>query len=296
MWYIKIYDFMITQLHLKGFELLVYAWYFAWQESGQTLNLNQGQVAEMLSMSRPQMSNIMKRLSDKGLVSYKNNNIVVTKFITSQNDESYKIYNSELQNLQLPVTKNITPSYKNYNFTINNNIKDNLKDNLKDCQIADATDGQKKSPKKPIEGDTKKEKLRKKKSPSIVTECRRHWEEHYKQSKGVEYYYTAKDAAAVKQILDKIRFCMPEAERDHEDIVLANFKAFANAIFYGGRIDGWLRDNLSLSIINSKFNEIHNLLRNGKSRKDTNNGSNADDRRVSKDFLAELMRAAGGKV
>lgn len=296
MWYIKIYDFMITQLHLKGFELLVYAWYFAWQESGQTLNLNQGQVAEMLSMSRPQMSNIMKRLSDKGLVSYKNNNIVVTKFITSQNDESYKIYNSELQNLQLPVTKNITPSYKNYNFTINNNIKDNLKDNLKDCQIADATDGQKKSPKKPIEGDTKKEKLRKKKSPSIVTECRRHWEEHYKQSKGVEYYYTAKDAAAVKQILDKIRFCMPEAERDHEDIVLANFKAFANAIFYGGRIDGWLRDNLSLSIINSKFNEIHNQLRNGKSRKDTNNGSNADDRRVSKDFLAELMRAAGGKV
>lgn len=296
MWYIKIYDFMITQLHLKGFELLVYAWYFAWQESGQTLNLNQGQVAEMLSMSRPQMSNIMKRLSDKGLVSYKNNNIVVTKFITSQNDESYKIYNSELQNLQLPVTKNITPSYKNYNFTINNNIKDNLKDNLKDCQIADATDGQKKSPKKPIEGDTKKEKLRKKKSPSIVTECRRHWEENYKQSKGVEYYYTAKDAAAVKQILDKIRFCMPEAERDHEDIVLANFKAFANAIFYGDRIDGWLRDNLSLSIINSKFNEIHNLLRNGKSRKDTNNGSNADDRRVSKDFLAELMRAAGGKV
>lgn len=296
MWYIKIYDFMITELHLKGFELLVYAWYFAWQESGQTLNLNQGQVAEMLSMSRPQMSNIMKRLSDKGLVSYKNNNIVVTKFITSQNDESYKIYNSELQNLQLPVTKNITPSYKNYNFTINNNIKDNLKDNLKDCQIADATDGQKKSPKKPIEGDTKKEKLRKKKSPSIVTECRRHWEEHYKQSKGVEYYYTAKDAAAVKQILDKIRFCMPEAERDHEDIVLANFKAFANAIFYGDRIDGWLRDNLSLSIINSKFNEIHNLLRNGKSRKDTNNGSNADDRRVSKDFLAELMRAAGGKV
>lgn len=296
MWYIKIYDFMITQLHLKGFELLVYAWYFAWQESGQTLNLNQGQVAEMLSMSRPQMSNIMKRLSDKGLVSYKNNNIVVTKFITSQNDESYKIYNSELQNLQLPVTKNITPSYKNYNFTINNNIKDNLKDNLKDCQIADATDGQKKSLKKPIEGDTKKEKLRKKKSPSIVTECRRHWEENYKQSKGVEYYYTAKDAAAVKQILDKIRFCMPEAERDHEDIVLANFKAFANAIFYGDRIDGWLRDNLSLSIINSKFNEIHNLLRNGKSRKDTNNGSNADDRRVSKDFLAELMRAAGGKV
>lgn len=296
MWYIKIYDFMITQLHLKGFELLVYAWYFAWQESGQTLNLNQGQVAEMLSMSRPQMSNIIKRLSDKGLVSYKNNNIVVTKFITPQNDESYKIYNSELQNLQLPVTKNITPSYKNYNFTINNNIKDNLKDNLKDCQIADATDGQKKSPKKPIEGDTKKEKLRKKKSPSIVTECRRHWEEHYKQSKGVEYYYTAKDAAAVKQILDKIRFCMPEAERDHEDIVLANFKAFANAIFYGDRIDGWLRDNLSLSIINSKFNEIHNLLRNGKSRKDTNNGSNADDRRVSKDFLAELMRAAGGKV
>lgn len=296
MWYIKIYDFMITQLHLKGFELLVYAWYFAWQESGQTLNLNQGQVAEMLSMSRPQMSNIMKRLSDKGLVSYKNNNIVVTKFITSQNDESYKIYNSELQNLQLPVTKNITPSYKNYNFTINNNIKDNLKDNLKDCQIADATDGQKKSPKKPIEGDTKKEKLRKKKSPSIVTECRRHWEENYKQSKGVEYYYTAKDAAAVKQILDKIRFCMPEAERDHEDIVLANFKAFANAIFYGDRIDGWLRDNLSLSIINSKFNEIHNQLRNGKSRKDTNNSSNADDRRVSKDFLAELMRAAGGKV
>lgn len=295
MWHIKIYEDMITELHLKGNELLVYAWYYSWQESNRKLLLKQSQVAEMLSLTRPQMSVIMRRLREKGLISYQNDNIKVTKMITENKNRSYQNDNKKLSNRQQKVTKMITRSYQNDNNTIHNNIQDK-QDIYNICQIADATDGQKKSPKKPIEGDTKKEKLRKKKSPSIVTECRRHWEEHYKQSKGVEYYYTAKDAAAVKQILDKIRFCMPEAERDHEDIVLANFKAFANAIFYGGRIDGWLRDNLSLSIINSKFNEIHNLLRNGKSRKDTNNGSNADDRRVSKDFLAELMRAAGGKV
>lgn len=294
MWYIKIYDFMITQLHLKGNELLVYAWLYGWHESGNTIMLRGYQIATLLNIDPSVFTRTLKKLRASGLIDEKSIPVIDKKSISESQKECEKIDKKSIKKL----TKSQFEIDKKSISHIYNNIY--TRDNITPLggQIADATDGQKKSLKKPIEGDAKKEKekLRKKKSPSIVTECRRHWEEHYKQSKGVEYYYTAKDAAAVKQILDKIRFCMPEAERDHEDIVLANFKAFANAIFYGGRIDGWLRDNLSLSIINSKFNEIHNLLRNGKSRKDTNNGSNADDRRVSKDFLAELMRAAGGKV
>lgn len=292
MWYIKIYDFMITQLHLKGNDLLVYAWLCGWHESGNTMMLRGYQIATMLNIDPSVFTRTLKKLRASGLIDEKSIPVIDKKSISESRKEGEKIDKKSIKKL----TKSQFEIDKKSISHIYNNIY--TRDNITPIggQIADATDGLKKSPKKPIEGDTKKEKLRKKKSPSIVTECRRHWEEHYKQSKGVEYYYTAKDAAAVKQILDKIRFCMPEAERDHEDIVLANFKAFANAIFYGGRIDGWLRDNLSLSIINSKFNEIHNLLRNGKTRKDTNNGSNADDRRVSTDFIEELMRAAGGKV
>lgn len=95
--------------------------------------------------------------------------------------------------------------------------------------------------------------------------CRLFFENAYEQKKGVKYYYAAKDASALKQILGKIKFLMPLEEQNDEQKLEDNFQAFINTILFTNQLHNtWIIDNLSLSIINSKFNEIYSQLTHGK--------------------------------
>jgi len=99
---------------------------------------------------------------------------------------------------------------------------------------------------------------------TIQHRCRMFFENAYEQKKGVKYYYAAKDASALKQILAKIKFLMPQEEQNDEQSLEGNFQAFVNTILFTNQLHNtWIIDNLSLSLINSKFNEIYSQLTHG---------------------------------
>lgn len=146
---------------------------------------------------------------------------------------------------------------------------------------ADASAGKKTS--------QKKEKKEEPKVYTIQHRCRTFFENIYEQKKGDKYYYAAKDAAALKQLLNKIKFLMPEEQKTDEAKLEENYQIFINTIFHSKILGAWITDNLSLPIINDKFNEIYSQLKNGKS------SSNAADnfhvfgsRNITPDILAEF--------
>ena len=135
-------------------------------------------------------------------------------------------------------------------------------------------------------------KEKKEKKYTITHRCRLVFEQQYLQKKGEEYYYTPKDAQAIKQLLNKIKSKMPDEEKDNEESLETNFTAFIQAILNSGKVEKWVLDNLSLPVINSKFNEIYAQLKNGTSRQQ-NNGSDPNCR-ISRDFIERTMREAAG--
>ena len=135
-------------------------------------------------------------------------------------------------------------------------------------------------------------KEKKEKKYTITHRCRLVFEQQYLQKKGEDYYYTPKDAQAIKQLLNKIKSKMPDEEKDNEESLETNFTAFIQAILNSGKVEKWVLDNFSLPVINSKFNEIYAQLKNGTSRQQPNNGSDPNCR-ISRDFLERTMREAG---
>ena len=127
------------------------------------------------------------------------------------------------------------------------------------------------------------------KTYTLAYKCQAEFEQIYFDRKGERYYWVAKDAHALKLLLQKIRFYMDEGERENEDKLLLNFQCFINAIFTSRNIDNWTRDNVSMSLINSKFNEIYTTLKNGKSS--TNNTAG-----VSTSYIERTLREAAGMV
>lgn len=129
-------------------------------------------------------------------------------------------------------------------------------------------------------------KEKKEKKYSATHRCRLAFEHQYLQFKGEEYYYAAKDANAVKQLIDKIKTKMPDEDKNNDDAIAFNFDAFIQAILNSGRVEKWIIDNFSLPVINSKFNEIYSQLKNGRQQH-----QNARDDEQS--FLDELERRYG---
>ena len=136
-------------------------------------------------------------------------------------------------------------------------------------------------------------KEKKEKKYSAAHRCRLAFEQQYLQFKGEEYYYAAKDANAVKQLIDKIKTKMPDDLKENEDELVQNFTVFIHAIIHSGKVERWILDNLSIPVINSKFNEIYSQLKNGTSRQQPNNGSDPNCR-ITREWLEQRMREAAG--
>jgi len=105
----------------------------------------------------------------------------------------------------------------------------------------------------------------------------------YKLKTGEDYYWTAKDAGKVKSLVSKLKFKIKEkssAEKEATDTeATKGFTHLLNMI-----ADNWILSNLSMSIIDSKFNEI--ISNNGKQTTKANNGNRAELEELSRRLKA----------
>lgn len=94
---------------------------------------------------------------------------------------------------------------------------------------------------------------RKKSEPKeINSKARFIFESHFKQVFGNDYYWTARDAGAMSQLLQKLRFQREQKQLDISDESIL----YALQYLISSIKEGWIFENFSVTNINSKFNEI----------------------------------------
>lgn len=129
-----------------------------------------------------------------------------------------------------------------------------------------------------------KEKKYTKEETKLHSDCKKYFDEVYKQYKDIDFYWSAKEVTAIVNIIAQIKFYMKEEQRNDLDKVFLNFRAFMDSLFARG--GNWITSNTSPSNINSKFNEIYSQLKNGKNgNKPTASSGNARD---NSDYIASL--------
>ena len=90
------------------------------------------------------------------------------------------------------------------------------------------------------------------KGEGLNIKARSLFETHYRQLFGSDYYWTAKDAGAMSQLLQKLKFQREQKQMDvAEDSILYALQYLLSSIK-----EGWIFENFSVTNINSKFNEI----------------------------------------
>ena len=153
-----------------------------------------------------------------------------------------------------------------------------------------------------LSGDEKKtteepRKPRQKKYSDAETElhskCRAAFTDIYRQAKGEEFVWSAKEMAGLVGVIADVKVKMKAKgyDTDNNDTVADNFAHFVNLIFQ--RADDWTKRNATPTLIHSKFNEIYTTIANktvnGNKQTATNtNGGRAID---NTEFLARI--AAG---
>ena len=105
-----------------------------------------------------------------------------------------------------------------------------------------------------VSGKKAAEKKKPKKDPALGEKARLAFVEYYDglSISDEPYYWTAKDAGQIKQLLDKIRFSRKSRGLDiDDDSMIFALNAFLNSIS-----DQWILQHLEPATINSKYNEI----------------------------------------
>lgn len=105
------------------------------------------------------------------------------------------------------------------------------------------------SPSPPLKGGGRKNKNEPK---EISSKARKAFEEHFRNTFGEEYYWTAKDAGNMSQLLRKLAFSREQKQMPVDDASVL----YALQVFLSSIRDGWLLENFSVANLNSKYNEI----------------------------------------
>ena len=104
------------------------------------------------------------------------------------------------------------------------------------------------------------------KGESLNAKARAVFENHFRETFGSDYYWTAKDAGSMTRLLDKLLFLRKQKEMPVDDPSLLH----ALQVFLTTIREGWIYQNFSVPNINSKFNEIISQARNGKNNEKDN--------------------------
>lgn len=137
----------------------------------------------------------------------------------------------------------------------------------------------------------KEEKKEEVKVYSLQYRCQKFFEEAYRQYKGVAYRFEPKDAAALKRLINSLKFTLRSENRsDADDETEIFFQEFINTLIIV-KPDKWIDEKFSLSNINSQFNEIYSQLKNGTA---STKPTNRHQPRFSAEFLADIANGLAG--
>lgn len=103
----------------------------------------------------------------------------------------------------------------------------------------------------------------KKSNPDFIDDIIFLFKKEYEEANDIEYSVLnkGKERAAAAKILKEYKKKFPEADTAQAKTALESY--FRACVKIN---DGWLKDNMSLPVLISKFNQINKILRNGKSR------------------------------
>lgn len=110
---------------------------------------------------------------------------------------------------------------------------------------------------------------------------------HFLKLFGNPYYWTAKDAGQMNQLLKKLSFQMKEKARGAE--ISDNDILSALNVFLNGINDKWINENFSVSVICSKFNEIISQIKSNATKKTIGITTEQGER----EFIEAVLNGAG---
>ena len=142
------------------------------------------------------------------------------------------------------------------------------------------------TPSPPLKGGGRKNKNEPK---EINSKARFLFEEYFKNTFSNSYYWTAKDAGAMSQLLKKLTFSRTQKNMPVDD----DSVLYALQILLSSIKEGWIFENFSVANINSKYNEIISNVRNGKKQQVTNiyEQKRIDSERRKSQLMAEFAEA-----
>lgn len=127
-----------------------------------------------------------------------------------------------------------------------------------------------------------------------VTRYDRVWEEIYTKLTSNTFFWTKRENVAVQSIVGRITKMMEEAGRDPTDTEKENaLRWFVESLWQLD--DQWIRTNFVPHVIDGKFNEYYNQLRQAKNGKPKHNTA-GNPTGVSADYLARIAADLGGHV
>ena len=116
--------------------------------------------------------------------------------------------------------------------------------------------------KEDIKEDNKDKKPGEQKSSPVHKLIKADFLKYYSWAKKTEYYFEAKDGAAIKGLILKIRFKLKELNIEETDQnIQASFQEFLKGVWNSK--EQWIKDKFTLTILNSQFNEQYSKIRSG---------------------------------
>lgn len=120
----------------------------------------------------------------------------------------------------------------------------------------------------------------------LHSHCKEFFSNIFKKYKGTDYYWSAKDMAAIVGILKQIKTQMSSEDRDNLSMLADNFEIFIQMIFT--KSDDWIKANVSPALVHSKFNEIYTQLKNGTKNGNKQSVTNSGNARDNIEFITRI--------
>lgn len=235
-------DITFENLEVQGAFINICSYY--WSKNCQVSNEKLVKFIQKLRVSREKAKKIIRTLIDAKIIKIENENIIIG-FLDEQFCErqvNHKVWSEAGRKGGLN-KKEAT-------------LKPPLENNKPPLDKKEATP---KHIDKEEDKDKDKNKIKiKEGKKEIFNALKKSFLKFYKIKKKKDYYFTGKDGAAIKQLISKLEFSI---KSENLEISNENIQATFQKLLKENN-DKWINDNLSLPIINSKYNEIISKITN----------------------------------